>query len=152
MENSSCSIEFRIAEEQHVKQMHEIEEAVFPVPWSYESLFQDVCQHEIAVYIVGLHEDEVVSYGGFWFVLDEAHVTNLAVKKSFRRLGVGGAMMDVLFSAAAKIGVKSMTLEVRRSNDPAIALYKKKGFEKAGIRRKYYADNGEDAILMTKNL
>lgn len=152
MENGEYTIQFKMADHSHVRQMHDIEEAVFPVPWSLESLSQDVCDHEIAYYIVGICSGEVVSYAGFWHVLDESHVTNLAVKQEFRRMGVGEAMLNILFEAAVKLGVRTMTLEVRESNAAAIGMYEKTGFIKTGRRKRYYSDNNEDALIMTKTL
>lgn len=152
MKKAKCKIQFKVADSSHVDQMHEIEEAVFPVPWSYESLAQDVCEHEIAIYIVGMCGAEVVSYAGLWYVLEESHVTNIAVKEGYRRQGIGGNMLKILFDSAKELNVKTMTLEVRESNFSAIAMYEKAGFVKAGRRKKYYSDNLEDAIIMNKNL
>lgn len=152
MEKAKLEIQFKVADSRHVDQMHDLEEAIFPVPWSYESLAQDVCEHEIAVYIVGMCEDEVVSYAGLWYVLEESHVTNIAVKEKYRRQGIGQNMLKILFDSAKELNVKTMTLEVRESNDSAIAMYEKVGFIKVGRRKKYYSDNFEDAIIMNKEL
>lgn len=152
MEKAKCKILFKVADSSHVKQMHEIEEAVFPVPWTYESLVQDVCEHEIAVYIVGICEEEVVSYAGLWYVLDESHVTNIAVKEDYRRMGIGSEMLKILCDSAKALNVKTMTLEVRESNESAISMYEKAGFIKMGIRKEYYTDNFENAIIMNKSL
>ncbi|MBN1624427.1 MAG: ribosomal protein S18-alanine N-acetyltransferase [Clostridia bacterium] len=138
------------AAEEHVAQMHEIELEVFPTPWSYESLEQDVCGHEIAYYIVGLVNGRVVSYAGFWFVLDEAHITNVAVKTEYRRKGIGRKMMELLLEKAQEMGIITVSLEVRVSNKAARDLYKSLGFSVAGLRKKYYANNDEDALLMSK--
>jgi ribosomal-protein-alanine N-acetyltransferase len=137
---------------EHVAQMHEIELEVFPTPWSYESLEQDVCGHEIAYYIVGLHSNQVVSYAGFWFVLDEAHITNVAVRPEFRRKGIGRQMMELLLAEAKDRGIVTVSLEVRVSNKAARELYKGLGFSVAGLRKKYYSNNDEDALLMSKIL
>ncbi len=152
MEKVECKIQFKTADSSHVGQMHEIEESVFPVPWSYESLASDVCEHEIAVYVVGLCKDEVVSYAGLWHVLEESHITNIAVKKKYRRIGIGKKMIKILLDTARELDVKSVTLEVRESNVAAIGLYEKAGFFKANRRKKYYTDNFEDAIIMNKVL
>jgi ribosomal-protein-alanine N-acetyltransferase len=138
------------ATEEHVARMHEIEMEVFPTPWSYESLEQDVCGHEIAYYIVGLNNDQVVSYAGFWFVLDEAHITNVAVRPEYRRKGIGRKMMEILLDVAKEMGIVNISLEVRVSNKAARELYKSMGFSVAGLRKKYYANNDEDALLMSK--
>ncbi len=143
-------IVFTRADEEHVAQMYEIELKVFPTPWSYDSLYQDVCGHEIAYYIVGLSNGKVISYAGFWFVLDEAHITNVAVRPEYRRKGIGKKMMELLLEEAKSRGVVSISLEVRVSNKAARELYKGLGFTVAGLRKKYYADNNEDALLMNK--
>ncbi len=152
MEKAECKILFKVADSSHVDQMHEIEEAVFPVPWSYESLAQDVCEHEISVYIVGLCGAEVVSYAGLWYVLEESHVTNIAVKVGYRRRGIGKEMLKILCDSARVLNVKTMTLEVRESNENAIAMYEKAGFIKVNRRKRYYTDNQEDAIIMNTTL
>ena len=149
---NECQVQYKIADASHVDQMHEIEISVFPVPWSYESFVQDVCEHEIAIYVVGICNGKVVSYAGLWHVLEESHVTNIAVKEEFRRMGIGGSMMEILFDEARKLNVKSMTLEVRESNKAAIAMYEKSGFAVAGRRKRYYTNNFEDALIMNKTL
>ena len=151
MTNSDGPVFVRAAAE-HVAQMYEIELEVFPTPWSYKSLSQDVCSHEIAYYIVGLVGDKVVSYAGFWFVLDEAHITNVAVRPEYRRQGIGRKMMDILLAEARKRDIVTISLEVRVSNKAARELYKGLGFSVAGLRRGYYSDNDEDALLMSKML
>lgn len=150
MEKAEFSIQFKVADESHVEQMFHIEEAVFPVPWSYDSLYQDVCEHEISVYVVGMCGDEVVAYGGFWHVHDESHITNIAVKSGYRKMGIGSAMMKLLFDTARKLKVETMTLEVRESNSAAIGMYEKMGFQTVNRRKKYY--NNEDALIMNINL
>jgi len=152
MEKAECRVQFKIADESHIEQIYNIEKVVFPVPWSYESLYQDVCQHEISVYIVGMCGEEVVSYAGFWHVLEESHITNIAVKSEYRRMGVGSAMMEVLIKAARKLNVETMTLEVRESNSAAIGMYGKIGFKIVNRRKKYYTDNNEDALIMNIDL
>lgn len=152
MGKNEFKVQFKIADESHVDQMYEIEKTVFPVPWSYESLSQDVCEHEIAVYVVGIYNDKVISYAGLWHVMEESHITNIAVREEFRRMGIGGKMMDILSDVARKLGVKTITLEVRESNKNAIAMYEKAGFEVMGRRKKYYTDNYEDALVMNKTI
>ena len=145
----SEEVVFVRAGEEHVSGMHEIEEKVFPTPWSYESILQDVCNHEIAYYIAGICRGKVISYAGFWFVLDEAHITNVAVRPEYRRRGIGRKMMELILLEAKKRGIVSISLEVRVSNKPARELYKGFGFSVAGLRKGYYSDNGEDALLMS---
>lgn len=149
MERSE-KILFVPADAGHVDEMYEIEKEVFSTPWSHESLLKDVCSHEIAVYIVGTVKEHVVSYAGFWFVLDEAHITNVAVKPGYRRMGIGDTMMRRVLDIAWAKGIATISLEVRASNTPALNLYKKLGFIQCGLRKGYYPDTGEDAVLMTR--
>lgn len=90
----------------------------------------------------------VCAYSGFWLIDDEAHITTLAVHPDYRRKGIGELMLINNIQAAIKVGAKRMTLEVRVSNDPAQKLYYKYGFKSMGLRRKYYQDNSEDALVL----
>jgi ribosomal-protein-alanine N-acetyltransferase len=91
----------------------------------------------------------VAGFVGIWFVVDEAHVVSIGVRKAERRRGVGELLLLGAFHAARRRQMKELTLEVRKSNAGARALYAKHGFREVGVRRKYYVDNGEDAIIMT---
>ncbi len=91
----------------------------------------------------------VVGFAGLWLMLDEAHITTIGVKASHRGRGVGELLLLGLFDAALEMGASLMTLEVRVSNVVAQKLYEKYGFERVGIRKGYYSDNGEDAYIMT---
>ena len=90
----------------------------------------------------------VVGYGGLWLMVDEAHVTSVAVRPEFRGRGLGQLLMLALFELALQKRARWVTLEVRVSNTGAQALYKKLGFREAGIRPRYYTDNNEDAVIM----
>jgi ribosomal-protein-alanine N-acetyltransferase len=94
----------------------------------------------------------VVGYAGYWFVVDEAHISTIAVHPEWRGLGVGEQLLVSLLSHALDLGAVAATLEVRVSNTPAQNLYRKYGFEPVGRRRRYYRDNGEDALLMTAGM
>ena len=89
-----------------------------------------------------------VAYAGMWLVLDEGHVTNIAVREDARGRGIGEMAARALMQLAADTGIRYMTLEVRRSNLAAQSLYRKLGFVEVGFRRRYYADNNEDALVM----
>lgn len=91
----------------------------------------------------------VVGVAGFWVMVDEAHITTIAVRKAYRRQGIGEQLLISIIEMAALMNAKVVTLEVRVSNIPAQSLYKKYGFQRVGLRRAYYTDNGEDALLMT---
>ena len=130
-----------------VDQVHAIEEATFPRPWSRNDFVKEMTQNACARYLVAEKEGTVVGFAGAWIVLDEAHVTNIAVEKSWRGQGIGRALTEALLQYAANLGVVYATLEVRRSNAVAQKLYQSLGFEYVGVRKKYYEDNGEDAFL-----
>ena len=91
----------------------------------------------------------IVGIAGFWIMTDEAHITTLAVRNSFRRQGIGERLLVQIVEMAIQLNVNVVTLEVRISNKQAQTLYEKYGFQRVGIRRAYYTDNGEDAIIMT---
>ncbi|MGI6239469.1 MAG: ribosomal protein S18-alanine N-acetyltransferase [Christensenellales bacterium] len=133
---------------EHVAQAHEIEKATFPTPWSRASLEREVTENACARYLVLREGDEVLGFAGMWFVLDEAHVTNVAIRADARGRGLGEALMRALIRHAAEHGMTWMTLECRRSNHVAQALYRKLGFVDVGYRKRYYEDDNEDALLM----
>ncbi len=91
----------------------------------------------------------VVGVAGFWVMVDEAHITTIAVRKAYQRRGIGERLLISVIEMATRLNAKEVTLEVRISNIPAQALYEKYGFQRVGLRRAYYTDNGEDALLMT---
>ncbi|MBI2887411.1 MAG: ribosomal protein S18-alanine N-acetyltransferase [Chloroflexi bacterium] len=95
------------------------------------------------------HDGDIVGYAGLWFVLDEAHLTAIAVQEAHRRRGIGHRLLTAALELALEKGATLMTLEVRISNQEAQALYEKFGFARVGVRRGYYSDNHEDAYLMT---
>lgn len=130
----------------HLSQMAEIEREAFETPWT-ENMFIPEVEDPNAYYVVGVRGEEVVCYGGFHKVLDEAHITNIAVKSTERGKGIGRFLMSELIARAKMAGVNRMTLEVRDGNVPAIRLYESFGFKVEGVRKKYY-DNKFDALIM----
>lgn len=126
----------------------EVENNCFSIPWSKESFLRELKSNEIALYLVAKVEDKAVGYIGTWKVLDEGHITNLAVHSDYRKLGIGGMLISELLSLCRKEGINSFTLEVRKSNEIARRLYEKFGFNERGIRKGYYEDNNEDAVIM----
>jgi ribosomal-protein-alanine N-acetyltransferase len=125
-----------------------VERASFPVPWPANAFRHELTQNRNAHYIVAREGDHIVGYAGLWLSLDEAHITTFAVLPDYRRRKIGERMLLSLFERAEKLGAEWLTLEVRASNLPAQRLYEKYGFRPAGIRRRYYSDNNEDAIIM----
>lgn len=124
-----------------------VERACFPVPWSRESFWREAA-NKYTCYRLALAGDEIIGYGGCWLSFGDAEVTNIALAPEWRGRGLGRALMEDLIRAAMARGATAMTLEVRPSNAPALALYARYGFQPAGRRPHYYSDNGEDAIIM----
>lgn len=130
----------------HIDEVHEIEKRVYPSPWSKSAFTSEVFHNSFAYYYVAVLDGKVVGYAGIWVILDEAHVTNLAVHPEYRRQGIGSMLLEYLLGEARNLGASRMTLEVRVSNTPAQELYLKYGFVPRGIRPNYYID--EDAVIM----
>ena len=138
----------RQAEPKDIVPMAELDALCFAAPWSLNSFQTEILNNEAALYIVAVRNDVLIGYVGLWCILDEGHITNVAVHPDCRKEGIGTALISVMLRHTLANGLKSHTLEVRPSNFAAISLYKKFGFQPAGIRKKYYEDNGEDAIIM----
>ena len=138
----------RLATQQDAKAIAKLERICFATPWSEEALVQEITQNKLALYVVAEMDELLVGYAGVWGIIDEGHITNVAVHPSFRRKGIGEALMRELLQHCAKSGFCSQTLEVRPSNEVALELYKKMGFSEVGRRKGYYADNGEDALIL----
>lgn len=128
-----------------------IEGSSFPTPWSRNAFQSELMENNFAAYLVLDFHGRVVSYGGMWIILDEAHVTNVAVHPDFRGYHLGERMMQGLMARAQSLRAVRMTLEVRRSNSVAQNLYQKLGFIQLGVRRGYYSDPHEDAFIMWKD-
>ena len=126
----------------------EIEEQCFSVPWSRESMEKELIGNDQAHYLVVEIDEKVVGYAGFWQVLDEGHIMNIAVAPEVRGQGLGEELMRAMLQQGAQLGIIYWTLEVRVSNVAAIKLYEKVGFTSAGIRPGYYEKPKEDANIM----
>ncbi len=124
-----------------------VEKASFAVPWSREAFWQEAAS-ERAFYLLVLEDERIIGYAGTWIILDEAQITNVAIAPEYRGQGIGSQLMKELICQVKARGATAMTLEVRPSNAPAIALYTSFGFRDTGRRPGYYQDNGEDAIIM----
>lgn len=136
---------------EHLSQVMEIEKASFPSPWSWYSFVNEVMKNSFAYYIVAVSDKNVVGYAGMWLILDEAHITSVAVHPHHRGNGIGRALMQEMVRRAAMMGINKMTLEVRPSNTAARHLYATLGFIERGVRKGYYTDTREDAIIMWKD-
>ena len=125
-----------------------IENATFAHPWSRESFRQELTRNVAARYLVAEENGEVLGYAGAWVILDESHITNIAVKEAYRGRGIGKQLTQALLQYLSNLGASYATLEVRVSNERAQNLYKGLGFVSVGKRKRYYEDNQEDAWLM----
>jgi ribosomal-protein-alanine N-acetyltransferase len=136
----------------HLDQVLAIERS-FAAPWTREMFLQELhSRPEVSEAIVALLQEEVAGYVLAWFVADEIHVVNLAVASRLRRRGIGRRLLAEVCARGVARGMVMATLEVRVHNDAAIRLYESMGFRQVAIRRSYYADNGEDALVMLKDL
>jgi ribosomal-protein-alanine N-acetyltransferase len=137
-------------ERRHIKDVAAIEFACFSSHWP-ESAFQTELENRCARYLVAKLDDKVVGFAGMWVIMDETHITTLAVLPEYRRRRIGERLLVRLLEIARSLGARRATLEVRKSNAAALRLYEKYGFQAVAIRKKYYVENGEDAIVMWVN-
>lgn len=128
----------------------DIEENSFAIPWTKGAFATELKRNMLAKYYVVEVDGRVVGYGGMWLIMDEAHIINIAVHPKYRGKGIGKKLVEGLIEEVLKLNIYRITLEVRRSNITAQALYKKFGFIPCGIRPEYYQDDKEDAIIMWK--
>lgn len=127
----------------------EIEEDLFTVPWTKEGYFTFLTRKD-AMFLVVEEKGEILGYCGLLMVLDEGDVTNVAVKRDRQREGIGNFLMESMLRLAYEQGIRTVHLEVRAGNSVAVRLYERLGFVKDGIRKGYYTDPVEDAVLMTR--
>lgn len=132
----------------HVRQVLRIEALVYPRPWSATLFFQEIVRRPDRVYLVARYGADVIGYGGLMTAGLETHVTTIAVDPSYQRNRLGMKLMVGLIDAAIERQGHSVSLEVRRSNLAAQALYEIFGFRPVGIRKGYYVETAEDAIVM----
>ena len=130
----------------------ELEKATFPLPWSEEALLYDIGENKLATVLVAELDGSFAGYADIWVVAGEGQLNNIAVCEYARGQHVGLGIMKELFAELEKAGASEMSLEVRESNEAAIGLYRKLGFEEVGRREGYYLDNGETALIMRKEL
>ena len=135
----------------HLDDVYIIETECFSHPWSRQSLEEEL-NNETSLFLVAKEGNEVIGYIGMSIVIDEGYIFNVAVRESYRNKGVATALINELVTYGKKNNFSFITLEVRESNLPAISLYSKFGFIKAGERKDYYSNPKENAILMTKYL
>ena len=133
----------------HVAQIADLEKICFSDPWSEKSVASEL-ENKLAFWLVAVEEDRVAGYIGSQTVMDETDMMNVAVHPDFRRQGIAEALVIGLVEHLKTMGSRCLTLEVRASNAPAIALYEKLGFHEIGRRKNYYRNPREDALILRK--
>ena len=141
-------VEMRRMRTEDVPAVMVIERECFTVPWSENRAYMTELANRSAYYIVACVDSEIVGYGGEWVIMDEAHITTLGVSKEWRGHKIGERVLVALLEEAIRKHARRATLEVRESNTVAQNLYRKYGFQPAAIRRGYYTDNHENAVVM----
>ena len=137
---------------EHIAEINELEKLCFSLPWSRQALISQL-PDDMHMFIAAIGDDgQVLGYVGMMYVLDEGYISNVAVSPEHRRLGIADALINALIDRANEKDLSFVTLEVRKSNVPAIELYIKNGFSEVGLRKNYYTKPTEDAILMTRFL
>ncbi|MDT8862397.1 ribosomal protein S18-alanine N-acetyltransferase [Alkalihalobacillus sp. MEB130] len=126
----------------------EVERDSFTTPWDPSIFLNELTTNQFANYLVYEVNGDIIGYCGLWIVMDEAQVTNVAIRSTYRGQGHGERLLRYVISFLKQMGVLKLSLEVRVSNYVAQNLYRKIGFVEGGIRKNYYADNLEDALVM----
>jgi len=148
-------VRFRRVRSEDLSRVVEIEKDGFQHPWSRELLERELSHAWSTVLLAvddGPRGERIVGFIVYWLVHDEVHVLNIATAREERRRGIARALMEEAAEAGRRRGATLATLEVRRSNAPAIALYRALGYRQAGVRPNYYAEEKEDAIVMVLDL
>lgn len=135
-----------------VDQVMEVETASFTTPWPTDIFYQEILDNEHALYFVMELDEKIIGYVGTWVVIDDMQITNIAVIPSYRGHNFGEMLFRYTIQYAIKLGVARLSLEVRKSNIVAQKMYRKFGLVPGGVRKNYYADDQEDAIVMWVNL
>jgi ribosomal-protein-alanine N-acetyltransferase len=152
MQGAEENLIFRSMTLDDIETIVAIERESFASPWSEEAFRNEMLNNMFAKYMVMEQEGLIIGYGGMWLIVDEAHVTNIAVRASHRGQGLGKRLLQELMRTAHWLGALRMTLEVRVTNETAKSLYQRMGFYPSGIRPAYYSDNMEDALIMWADL
>lgn len=139
----------RQMQQEDLQQVSDLEKACFSMPWSYHD-FESALQKDYYTFVVAEEHGEIIGQAGMIQSLDEADLTNVAVAKAYRNQKIASRLLEYLFQLGSARGVRAFTLEVRESNQAALALYEKLGFAKEGIRKNFYDMPKENAVIMWK--
>lgn len=149
MNMSKLKIKIRKITISDIDEIYEIEKACHGENhWSKDSLYSEINNNLARYYCAVDNSDRIIAFIGFWIIFEEAHLTTISVCKEFQNNKIAQALMNVMILNCYKEMVKYITLEVRVSNEYAIRLYKKFALKSVGVRKKYYQDNNEDALIM----
>jgi ribosomal-protein-alanine N-acetyltransferase len=151
-DSSRPSFVIRPAGDMDLNDISAIESKAFSNPWHPSTFSSLLSRERVRVLVAASQESGVLGYAVLWWVLEQAELANLAVRGDCRRMGIGGALLDRVLEDAAALGMESVFLEVRRSNESAQALYATRGFRQISIRRDYYQAPREDALILLKSL
>ncbi len=135
--------------EEHLDALAELERICFSQPWSRESLAEEL-ENDSAYFFVAETDGEVSGYAGFIITAGQSYITNVAVSPKYRRMGIATMLFERLFNIAEKYGLEFISLEVRPTNTAAVSLYSSLGFEEIGLRKNFYRNPTEDALIMTR--
>lgn len=150
LQRQMSKVVIRRMQAEDLPQVCEIEKENFSLPWSEKS-FLDSIKREDTIFLTALCDGQIAGYLGCYCIAGEGEITNVAVVSSFRRKGIGGMLLEKLYEEGAGLGTREFFLEVRESNEAAIALYSRQGFVKEGIRKNFYEKPVENAIIMWKH-
>lgn len=141
-------LKIRKMTEHDIEEVWQIERDLFSIPWSKASFLFEAGNNRNSYAIIGTHKGTIAGYAVGWFVADELHIGNIAVVRYLQGKGAGKQLLESLLGEAFKRSIRHATLEVRVSNVRAINLYRGYGFKGIALRKRYYSDNGEDALVM----
>ena len=144
-------IDYSLMDTSHINGVYQLSKECFAIPWTLDSINNEL-NNPLAKYVIAqdLSTNEVIGFVGIWIIAGEGDITNIAVNSSYRKQGIASNLLSKLIEFSKEFNCTDITLEVRSSNTPDQNLYKKFGFQEEGIRKMYYSDNGEDAIIMWK--
>ena len=145
------NVNVRLMDENDIDEVVDISNLSFSSPW-HRSSYEQELSNSLARYFVATLDGKIVGFVGTWIIVDESHITNVAVHPDYRGLKIGSKLIEALIDYCDNQKCIAYTLEVRAGNKSAISLYEKFGFKVDGIRKEYYQDNKEDALLMWRRI
>ena len=143
--------EFRPMREEDIEIVYDLDKIISPAPWSRQAFYNELENSKADSYVV-TEADKIIAYAVIWWISDELHIGTIGTAREFRHQGIASRILSNVFAKAHCNSVKKAYLEVGESNLPALALYTKFGFNREGLRKNYYTQNRENALLMSVNL